>query len=215
MKNKNKNGKSFEDISELFRIALKHYINMETESKFKSNMVKNLNDEGIKISFSNFSNFLNKKTSLSEKKRSGIAMYLGFKYEEFILLGRRLLELKETMSLDKIGAEALYLNRSTSEIFKELQKRYNLSGRDISNFLGMDFIDYQFRLKNLIPFNFDEIAAVFEKIGKNYPDFNNPIKRPPHKKKDVSQIADQIKKMSPLEKEVIKALLDNDDEREF
>ncbi|VEN74180.1 hypothetical protein EPICR_30113 [Candidatus Desulfarcum epimagneticum] len=208
MKTDNEN--HVEDISELFRLALRHYIHMQTEKKFKSNLVKGLNDEGVKISFSNFSNFLNKKTSLSEKKRARIAHHLGFKYEEFILLGRRLVELKDAMPMEKIGTEALYLNRSTVEIFKEIQKRYKLSGRDISNFLNMDFIDYQFRLRNLIPFNFDEIATVFEKVGKRYPDFNNPIKKSEAPQKSVSDVAEDIKKMSPLEKEVVKSLIENE-----
>jgi len=207
MKKKNKN--DFHDISELFRTVLRHYIDMQKESKFKSNLVKELNDKGIKISFSNFSNFLNNKTSLSERKRAGVAEHLGFRYEEFLLLGRKLIELENTKSLEEVRNEALYLNDSAVGIFKELQKRYELSDRDISGFLRMDFVDYQFRIKGFIHFTFDDIATVFEKIGGIYPDFNNPIKREVLKNKNFPKIVEKIKKMSAIEKEVIKTLLED------
>ena len=94
----------------------------------------------------------------------------------------------------------------------ELQEKYNLSDRNIANYLNLDTIDYQFKKKGLIPFSFDEIAIAFEKAGKTNPDLVHTAKTPPKKKKVISQTVDEIKKMSMEEKEVIKKLLENDNE---
>lgn len=213
MGDKGKNGKYFEDISNFYRVALKHYISMHTEKKFKTDFFKKLNEEHPNISFSNLSNFINRKAPLSEKKRIQIASFLGFYYEEFITLGRKLVSLqKNNAALRDPGPDFFYLNRSTSKIFMELQGKYNLSDRNIANYLNIDTMDYQFKKKGLIPFSFDEIAIVFEKAGQTNPNLVHAPKNPPKKKKVISQTVDEIKKMSLEEKEVIKKLLENDNE---
>jgi len=143
MKGEGVNKKNFEDISELCRVALEHYINMHTKKKFKSRLFVKLNEKYKKIPFSNLTNFIEKKASLSEKKRIQISSFLGFKYEEFIALGRKVVSLKKNNTIQaEIREEDFYLNLATAKIFQEFQKKYSLSDRMVANCLNIDMIEY-------------------------------------------------------------------------
>ncbi|VEN74179.1 hypothetical protein EPICR_30112 [Candidatus Desulfarcum epimagneticum] len=211
--NVKKNKNVPDDISELYRAALKHYIEMYNKKKFRSDLFKKLNLKYTNISFSNLNNFINEKTPLSEKKRIQIAYFLGFRYEDFIYLGRKLVYLKENNIIpQEAESEDFYLNRATGKIFKEIQEKHSLTDRDVAGYLSVDLIEYQFKKKGLIPFSFDEIAIVFKKTGRSLPDMNEFMEKPPEKKKIISQIVDEVKKMSPEDREVIKKLLETSDE---
>jgi hypothetical protein len=166
-----KNGTDVQNISELYRVALAHFFDMHTMETLKKDVFKDLNETYENVFFRELKNFINKKGRLSEKKRIQIASFLGFKYEEFIALGRKLVDLeKEDMSPEHKGSEALSLNLSTVKTFQEIQRRHDLSDRDVAKCLNMDLMDYMFRQRGLIPFSFEEISLIFEIIGKKSPD---------------------------------------------
>jgi hypothetical protein len=211
--NAKKNENGFDGISGLYRVALKHYLEMYNKRKFRSGLFKKLSAKYTNISFGNLNNFINGKMPLSEKKRIQIASFLGFRYEEFIYLGRKLDYLKKNnMIPQEAESEDFYLNHATAKIFKEIQEKHTLSDRNVAGYLNIDLIDYQFKKKGLIPFTFDEIAIVFKKTGRSLPDMEDFMERPPEKKKIISQIVDEVKKMPSEDREVIKNLLESNEE---
>jgi len=174
----NKNENYFTDVTELYRVALKCFIDMHTKERFKSGVLKKITAAYANISFGNLNGFINKKVRLSEKKRMQLVSFLGFRYEEFIALGRKLAELqKNNMPQDEPGAEAFALNRASAKIIQELQEKRHLSDRAIANCLNMDLLDYTFKQRGLIPFSFDEIATIFEQAGQGDPDADDSIKK--------------------------------------
>ena len=173
-----KNENYFTDVTELYRVALKHFIDMHTKEKFKSDFFKKINAAYENISFGNLNGFINKKAPLSEKKRMQIVSFLGFRYEEFIALGRKLAELqKNNMPQDEPGPEAFSLNRASAKIIQELQEKRHLSDRAIAKCLNMDLLDYTFKQRGLIPFSFDEIATIFQQAGQGDTDAGGLIKK--------------------------------------
>ena len=169
-----------QDINEYYRVALNHFFDLHTMEVLKNDVFAKLNETHEKIFFRDLNSFVKKKTSLSEKKRIQVASFLGFKYEEFIALGRKLVNLKKEDGLfngDHTDPEAFALNLSAAKTFHEIQKRHNLSDRDIAKCLNIDLMDYRFKQQGLLPFSFEEISLVFEKIGIKSPDFDNSMER--------------------------------------
>ena len=162
-----KKEKYFGDIAEFYRVALKYYIEMHTEKRFKLDVFEELRNKYPKMAFSGINNFIKKKSPLSEKKRIQIASFLDFKYEEFIALGRKLAYLQENNMLPyEPGIEAFYSNQATANILKDFQEKHNLSDRNVATCLDIDLMDYTFKKKGLIPFSFDEVSTVFQKAGE-------------------------------------------------
>jgi len=169
-----------QDINEYCRVALNHFFNLHTMEALKNDVFEKLNETHEKIFFRDLNSFVKKRTSLSEKKRIQVASFLGFKYEEFIALGRKLVDLKKEDGLfddDHTDPDAFALNLSAAKTFHEIQKRHNLSDRDIAKCLDIDLMDYMFKQRGLLPFSFEEISLVFGEIGKKSPDFDDSMER--------------------------------------
>lgn len=157
----------FEDVAECHRVALKHYVDLHTEEKFRADLFKPMKEKYPNISLGNLKNFIKGKSPLSEKKRIQVASFLGFRYEEFIALGRKLMDLKESGMLpDEPDAEALSLNRAAGKIFQEFQDRHDLSDMNMAHVLGMDSMEYSFKKRGLIPFSFEEIETAFQEADE-------------------------------------------------
>ncbi|MBW1649463.1 MAG: helix-turn-helix transcriptional regulator [Deltaproteobacteria bacterium] len=159
--------------------------------------------EGTGINRSYLNQFLNGKKESSEKMRIKLSEYIGFRYEELLILGRMLSELCQAEQ-EQIN---LFAENINYELYRKIRIQNEYSVEQFASIIGISPLKYRFKEKGFLPFMISEIHAIMkfmdnkEEISKKFDKVSKIVT-------EVKETIDKkIKDLQEDEKKILKIRL--------